>query len=164
MDVNDAYVVSKVAVNRLLRNFKFLPSHIDREDLVQQGVMSYLAAYSKRTDPDLDSWDKMKWVIVLDDLKDYVRQNQKSWANSSKQVSLDSIPNGYPVSMNPDPAESLMWGELLSKLSSKHRDLLMLLYYEGCTQAEVARMRGVSEQAVGQEKQKALERLMQHVK
>lgn len=118
---------------------------------MQEGALAYLSEYPSRT----ADWDRLKWGIVLADLKDYLKSvYRRAGKDTAALDGFDDTP-----SLAASPEDRLAWEELLAGLPEKESYVLFSIFYEGKTLKQVAEDLGVSMPTIQSRRDKGLERL-----
>jgi RNA polymerase sigma-70 factor (sigma-E family) len=140
------FVVARQAA--LLRTAYLLTGHAqDAEDLVQTTLVKVVP----------------QWRRISDDPEAYVRrvlvhENVSRWRRRRwREHATDVLPEG--LSHDPDRAELLAVREALRTLAPRQRAVLVLRYYEGLSEAEIAATLGIAPGTVKSQARDGLARL-----
>ena len=134
----------------LLRTAYLLTGHAqDAEDLVQTTLVKVVPQWRRiREDPE----PYVRRVLVNENVS---RWRRRRW----REHVTDVLPEG--LSHGPDRAELLAVREALRTLAPRQRAVLVLRYYEGMSEAEIAATLGIAPGTVKSQARDGLARLRQ---
>ena len=137
----------------LLRTACFLSGNRhDGEDLLQQSLVNAYASFRRIKEPQaLEAYVRTTMVRAS------ISSRRKPWR--SREVSSEDLPEGRH---NDEQSRVVDRGELwplLAQLSSQQRAVMVLRYYEGLSEAEIAKQLGCSQGSVKSHASRALDRL-----
>ena len=132
----------------LLRTAYLLTGHAqDAEDLVQTTLVKVVP----------------QWRRIADNPEPYVRrvmvnENVSRWRRRRwREQSTDDLPE--TLASDPDVAELLVVRDALARLAPRQRAVLVLRYYEGLSEAEIARQLSIAPGTVKSQARDGLARL-----
>ena len=140
------FVVARQAA--LLRTAYLLTGHAqDAEDLVQTALVKVVPVWRRISD---NPEPYVRRVLVRENVS---RWRRRRW----REASTDAVPETLAHAADHD--ELLAVRAALMRLAPRQRAVVVLRYYEGCTEAEIADQLGISPGTVKSHARDALARL-----
>ena len=140
------FVVARQAA--LLRTAYLLTGHAqDAEDLVQGALIKVVPVWKRISD---NPEPYVRRVLVQENVS---RWRRRRW----RETSTDVLPDGLADA--PDHDDLMTVRAALATLAPRQRAVVVLRYYEGCTEAEIADHLGISPGTVKSHARDALARL-----
>ena len=140
------FVVARQAA--LLRTAYLLTGHAqDAEDLVQTALVKVVPVWRRISD---NPEPYVRRVLVRENVS---RWRRRRW----REASTDAVPETLAHAADHD--ELLAVRAALMRLAPRQRAVVVLRYYEGCTEAEIADQLGISPGTVKSHARAALARL-----
>lgn len=119
----------------------------DVDDLVQD---SFLTFWAKRGKIEKDKTRPYLFGIAKKLLLAHGRRNAKSRRNENelKQTARTWLTTQYEVGLDPEDENLNQLREAVAQLPDRLRQVISLLYFEGCSHAETARRLGLGEPSI----------------
>ena len=113
------------------------------------------------------SWDKVQRRELVDGYvrRIMVNENNSLWRRAWKrnEVATGELPEGSAVTAKPDHGEKAALWEFVQSLPRKQRAVIVLRYYEGLSEAEIAEILGISVGTVKSQASRAIASMRQRM-
>ena len=137
----------------LLRTACFLEgSRHDGEDLLQQSLVNAYASFRRIREPRA-----LEAYVRTTMTRTSISSRRKKWR--SREVSRDEVPDVHHDGDHDRIVDRSELWPLLDQLSAHQRAVMVLRYYEGLSEAEIAQQLGCSQGTVKSHASRALDRL-----